>query len=225
MKRFLSVSAVLAAVLNAQEPAAAPDAAKPQAATYDFNALTPGDLPEEGFMSTDAEMTWKIVEENGNKFAELQPQPIQDAGLLIGPSVKGAATVRAKFLAGSKRRVHPRFGVGLHGTGGFRVRVVPALKVLEIAQNDGQTDNQLASAPLDWKPDTWVWVEIAVLKNDKGGSTIEARSWADGTPRPDQPMATHSAEAPPGSGKASVWGTPYSEKPIRVDDVTVTPAP
>ena len=117
---------LIAAGFACAQDAAAPAAPAPQ--KFDFQALMPGAVPEDNFMSTDQEAKFVIVADGENKLLELQPQPIVDGGMLLGKSVRGTCMVTAKIKATGKRRTHPRFGVGVHGISGPRLRVVPATK-------------------------------------------------------------------------------------------------
>ncbi len=143
-----------------------------------------------------------------------------DAGVLVGKSIKGGVSVVVKIHAESKRRSAPRFGAGLHGVGGFRLRAAPAGKTVEIVKDD----EVLAAAPLEWKSGSWTWVELSVIPVGEG-SLIEGRVWEEGQQRPEKPTVTAPSSKPPGQGKASVWGGPYAGLPIRFDDITVTPKP
>lgn len=210
---------ILPALLLALVTAAARAQDAPAPLTIDFQSAEPGPPPDD-VMSTEADAAFSIAAEGENKFLELGPQPLVDAGMLVGKSIKGGVSVKAKIQAESKRRSAPRFGVGLHGVGGFRLRAAPAGKTIEIVKDD----EVLASAPLEWKSGSWTWLEFSVTPAD-GGSLIEGRVWENGQPRPEKALVTTKATTPPGQGKASVWGGPYAGLPIRFDDITVTPAP
>jgi hypothetical protein len=206
-----------AVTVSAQE-AAAP--AAPAAQKFDFQALAPGEVPDD-YMATDQDAKFVIAAEGDNKYLELQPQPIVDGGMLVGKSVKGPCTITAKIKATGKRRTHPRFGVGLHGISGPRLRVVPATKSIEIITSMDK-EEAVATAPYTWVSGTWTQLELSIKPSaDAKGSLVEARVWEDGKPRPEQPTLTWNAPNPPAQGKASVWGTPYSEQAIRFDDIEV----
>ena len=203
--------------------AAAQDAAPPAAPApqkFDFQALMAGPVPDE-YMSTDQDAKFLIVADGENKVLELQPQPIVDGGVLVGKSVKGPCTVSARIKATGKRRTQPRFGIGLHGISGPRLRVVPATKTIEIVKSTDK-EEAVATAPYAWASGTWTRLELTTNPAADGkGATVEARVWEDGKPRPDAPTLTWASPEPPAQGKASVWGTPYSEFPIQFDDIEV----
>lgn len=216
---FLSVAAPALAQAPAAPPAAAP---APAAAPLkiDFQSYSVGGVPDD-LMVTDAEAKFTIVADGENKMLEMNPSPLVDGGVLVGPSIKGPVTITARIKAAGKRRSHPRFGVGLHGVGGFRCLVVPALKELQIVRDDAV----VAQLPYAWKSGTWTVVEFSVLAAKDGGSTLEARAWEDGQPRPGAPLLTFAVKTPPATGKASLWAAPYAELPIAFDDVAIVPNP
>ena len=79
---------------------------------------------------------FKISDDGGNKVLELEAEPVADGAMLFGQSIKGAGTITARIKAGKGRRAFPRFGVGLHGISGTKLRIVPAQKQIEIARED-----------------------------------------------------------------------------------------
>jgi len=198
-----------------QEPAVAPAPLK-----LDFQALTPGPLPE-NVVLTEAEARFAIVTDGENKLLEMAGTPVVDGGVLLGSSIKGPVSIQARIKAAGKRRSFPRFGVGLHGVGGFRCLVVPARKELQIVKEDAV----VAQVPWEWKSGTWTVVEFSVQAGPDGGSLLEGRAWEEGRARPEAAQVTHKAATPPGTGKASLWATPYAELPVAFDDVLVTPRP
>ena len=190
----------------------------PAVVKEDFSSLTEGTLPDEIMV---IEGAFTIVTEGGNKMLQLGIEPLTEGGVLLGKSLKRGGTVKAKVRASSKRRSFPRFSVGIGGTSGYRCRIAPAEKLMEI----NKEDTRLAKADFTWKSEAWYWVEISVVPAQAEGKwSIEGRCWEDGQPRPETPQVGHTATEPPPNGKASVWGAPFSEKPIFFDDIEITPA-
>lgn len=204
----------IASVVIAQESAA------PSPVMIDFQSYAPGDPPS-GLTLTDAESKFAIVIEGDNKLLRMAPSPIVDGGVLLGNSVKGSVMVSARIKAAAKRRSSPRFGVGLHGVGGYRLLVVPAHKQLQLMKDD----TVAAQVSYEWTSGTWTQLEFSVMKAADGGSLLEGRAWGEDLKRPDTAQITMSVPTAPGQGKASLWATPYSELPVDFDDVTVTPRP
>lgn len=198
----------------------AQEGAAPPPMVFDFQTCDVGNPPAE-LTLTDAESKFTIIAEGDNRMLQMAPSPIVDGGVLLGNSVKGAVMVNARIRAAGKRRSSPRFGVGLHGVGGYRLLVVPAHKELQVMKDDAV----VAQVPFAWTSGTWTHLEFSVMKAAEGGSLIEARAWSEGQTRPEAPLITLSVATPPGQGKASLWATPYSELPVEFDDVMVTPRP
>jgi len=200
----------------AQAPPAVPGQ---EPVKFDFQSTEAGSLPE-GLTVTDGEAKFSVVAEGENKFLQMDPSPLVDGGVLLGASIKGPAVISAKVRAVGKRRSFPRFGVGLHGVGGYRCLVVPAQKELQLVKND----EVVARVPFAWKSGAWITVEFSVLAAG-GGARLEGRVWAEGGARPADPLVTYAAPAAPGTGKASVWATPFAELPVDFDEVVITPLP
>lgn len=222
MNNTLPLIALLLAGFPLSLPVSAqdPPAASPAPLKLDFQALAPGPLPDD-MVATDAEARFAIVAEGDNKMLEMAATPIVDGGVLLGASVKGPVTVQARIRAAGKRRSFPRFGLGLHGVGGFRLLVAPARKELQIVRDE----EVMAQVPWDWKSGTWTVVEFSVLDGPDGGSLLEGRAWeADGV-RPEAAQVTHEVATPPGTGKASIWAAPFAELPVAFDDILVTARP
>ena len=214
--RTAMLPVVMSLVVSAQilaDPPAAPEVVK-----QDFSSLAEGALPDELMV---IEGSFTIVTEGDNKMLHLGTEPLTEGGVLLGKSIKQGGTVKAKVRASSKRRSFPRFSVGIGGTSGYRCRIAPAEKLMEI----NKEDTRLAKADFTWKSDAWFWIEISVLPAQAAGQwSIEGRCWEDGQPRPETPQVAHTATEQPPNGKASVWGAPFSEKPIFFDDIEITPA-
>ena len=198
----------------------AQEAVAPPPVTFDFQSCDAGGIPSE-LTLTEADSKFSIVADGDNKLLQMAPLPIVDGGVLLGNSVKGAVRVNAKIKAAGKRRSSPRFGVGLHGVGGYRLLVVPAHKELQLMKDDAV----MARIPFSWTSGTWTQLEFSVMKAAAGGSLLEGRAWGEGQTRPAAAQITLSVPTPPAQGKASLWATPYSELPVDFDDVTVTPGP
>lgn len=208
--------ALPAAAAEAQEPAMA----EPAVFSQDFEKSTEG-APGNDLTVTDGEAVFEIVREKDNKVLRMQPAPLVEGGVLLGPTIKGPGSVKARVLATSKRRSHPRFGVGMHGMSGYRVWIVPAVKELHLIRDDAV----VARVPYTWASGSWVWLKLEVKAGEGDGSTISASAWQEGQPEPDSPLLTHKADSPPGTGKASLWASPFSSTPVSFDDASVTGRP
>lgn len=183
-----------------------------------FDDLTPGPVPASYFV---VEGTWSIAELDGGKVLHLAEVPIVDAQVQLGDSLKDAGgTVTARIKAERKRRSFPRFGVGLHGMSGFRLRLFPAQNKLELVRNE----EVVTAVPLTWDASTWWHLELTVAPAEAGW-TVAGRAWAEGTERPDKPQIEATSDEPKFSGKASVFGTAFAGLPLHFDDISITPIP
>jgi hypothetical protein len=180
----------------------------------DFELANVDSVPEE-LMVLAGEFSVKDID--GNKALELPGNPLEDFGALFGPAESDSIAVRARVYSESSRRLAPRFGLGLSGVSGYRLLVVPGQNRLQLLKDQ----EALASAPFEWKSGTWTSLHLQIRKVSDGKWIIEGRVWAEGTPEPsDSSISFEASEAPP-AGKASIWGAPYSGKPILFDDLSV----
>lgn len=181
-----------------------------------FDDRETGYPPEELFV---IDGNFDVVAQGEGKVLRLKADPIIECGVLFGKSSKGAMTAEAKVLASKRgRRSFPRFGLGIHGVSGHRVRVTPARKCIELVHEE----EVVTTAPFTWKSGEWCHLKLKIsLEEDK--ATLEAWAWMEGDEAPQKPSLTHESEASAsGQGKASVWGTPYSGKEILYDDLKVS---
>jgi hypothetical protein len=180
-----------------------------------FENAEPGSVPEE-FLVLDGQFT--VREENGNRFLELPGDPLDSFGVLFGPAAKENVSVSARIFGTVKGRRFPVFDVGLNGVGGYKLRVSPQKKRLELFRGDAL----LTGVPLEnWRPGKWTYLKLQLTKAGEGQWTIEGKIWQEGASEPDKSAVSFSdAEAPP-SGRASVTGMPYSGTPIWFDDLKV----
>ena len=180
----------------------------------DFELVNPDSVPEELMILAGQ---FSVKEIDRNKVLELPGNPLEDFGALFGPAESDGAAVRARIRSESTRRLAPRFGVGLSGVAGYRLLVAPGQNVLQLLKDQ----QVVASAPFEWKSGTWTSLHLQVRKMSESKWNIEGQAWTDGTPEPkDWSIFFEVAEAPP-AGKASIWGAPYSGKPILFDDLSV----
>ncbi len=186
----------------------------------DFDALELGKLPAD-MMVIDGEFEVAASADGKGKVLRMKPEPLTDGTVLMGKSLKTGGTVSARIQAmGSKRR-HPKFGLSIGGTSGFRLRLVPSEKLAEITLGDErQTTTELA----DWKSGSWQELELSVLKQADGKWLVEGRFWAEGGTRPEKAQITHTTETAPPSGKAGVVAAPFSGTEILFDNVSIVPA-
>jgi hypothetical protein len=180
----------------------------------DFESANVGSLPEE-LMVLAGEFS--VSDIGGNKALELPGNPLEDFGALFGPAESDGIAVRARVFSESSKRLAPRFGVGLDGVAGYRLLVAPGQNRLQLLKDQ----EAVASAPLEWKSGTWTWLHLQIREVSAGKWFIEGRAWADGSPEPNEWSISFEVSETPPAGKASLWGAPYSGKPILFDDLSV----
>ena len=180
----------------------------------DFESANVGSLPEE-LMVLAGEFS--VSDIGGNKALELPGNPLEDFGALFGPAESDGIAVRARVFSESSKRLAPRFGVGLDGVAGYRLLVAPGQNRLQLLKDR----EAVASAPLEWKSGTWTWLHLQIREVSAGKWFIEGRAWADGSSEPNEWSISFEVSETPPAGKASLWGAPYSGKPILFDDLSV----
>jgi hypothetical protein len=180
----------------------------------DFESVSVDSVPEELMILAGQ---FSVKEIGGNKVLELPGNPLEDFGALFGPAQSDSVAVRARVRSESTKRLAPRFGVGLSGVAGYRLLVAPGQNALQLLKDQ----QVVASAPFDWRPDTWTSLHLQVRKISESKWKIEGRAWADGTSEPQDWLISFEVSESPLAGKASIWGAPYSGKPILFDDLSV----
>ena len=154
--------------------------------------------------------------DQGKKHLEMASEPLTENAVIFGPSIKNSATLEVKVRGFKKRRSFPRFGIGLHGISGFRLRVVPSKNKIELVKNE----EPVKSVPFEWNSEKWSNLRLQIeFSNDK--SLIKGWVWDDGSTPTVEPVITFSHDGTPGQGKASIWGTAYSGKVILFDDISL----
>ncbi len=195
-----------------KEPAAEPDPGLVFKA--DFEDQEPGDVPGDYFV-LDGE--WSVVEIDGGKAMKLLEVPLVEAQVQVGDSFKEiGGTISARIKADKKRRSFPRFGVGLHGMSGYRLRLFPAQGRLELVKSE----EVIQSCDLEWTPGEWWFLELTV-KPAGDAWTVTGRAWPESGARPKAAQIDYISTETKFSGKASVTGTAYAGLPIYFDDIEV----
>lgn len=185
----------------------------------DFSGAAPGPPPKELQAIGGA---FKVVEVDADKVLELPGEPLDGFGLLYGPAEHAELDARAKCWGESSGRRYPEFGVGLGDVGGYRLMVLPAQKRIELRKGDDVLKS--VDAPAPWRSGAWTWVRLRASKKSDGKWAVEGKAWpADGA-EPQAWQASHQLTEAAPAGRASVWGVPFSGKPIRFDDLTAAPA-
>jgi len=183
-----------------------------------FEKIETGKAPED-FLILDG--AFAVREGQGNKYLELPGTPLETYGLLFGPKTAPGNAVSARVFATSKGRRFPAFAVGMNGQAGYKLQVSPAKKVIEIFRGD-QVIETLAH---EWKSGAWTHLKLWVGDAGGGKVFIKGKVWESSVPEPSQWLISAEDNPTTATGRASVWGTPYSGTPIWFDDFSLTALP
>lgn len=183
----------------------------------DLASATTGPLPKETLFVVEG--GWQVVDKDGARALQVDPEPITDANAQLGSSAKGNAVISARVLASRRARSYPRFGVSVHGISGYRLMVNPPLKQVELVK----ADEVVAKAPFAWTSDTWVNLRLEASRaGAEGPWSISAYVW-EGDTAPAKPVLQHTDESSmKGTGKCGLWATPYSGLPVLFTEVSTT---
>ena len=180
----------------------------------DFEAVEVGSEPED---SITLRGQFTVAQEQDNRVLELPGSPLDTMGLVLGPSHREDVQITARVLADRKGRQMPSFGLGLCGQRGPRLMVAPMRDALELSMGE----EPVAAAVYQWKPGRWSMLRLMVVRVD-GGWVVRGKAWPQDSPEPEGWLVEAKLDEPPPSGGATLWGLPYSGKPIRFDDVRYT---
>ena len=180
----------------------------------DFSKGEVGKLPDEMLLLDGG---FAVQEIGGNKVLQLPGAPLDTFGVLFGPTETANLAIGARVHSTKKGRREPAFAVGLNGNAGYRLQVSAAKKLLELYKGD----DVVAKEPFTWESDSWTMLKLQVRKVKEGEFAIEGKAWKHGTPEPDKWTVTHTENAEPLAGRASIWGNPFAGTPIDFDDLVV----
>jgi hypothetical protein len=178
-----------------------------------FEQVEAGKTPDD-FLVLDGGFAVKA--ENGNKFLELPGAPLDSFGVLFGPTEKSDVAASARIKGARKGRRFPTFAVGLDGQGGYRLQVSPAKDALELYHGD----IILTNAPYAWKSGEWTELQLQITSAGANWR-IEGKAWTQGATEPPKPLIVFEEKTEPSAGRASIWGSPFSNLPIQFDDLAV----
>jgi hypothetical protein len=187
------------------------DAAEPLY-TNDFSQAKPGEIPQD-FLVMDGQ--FEVKEADGERFLELPGAPLENFGVLFGPSRKGNVRVQARIHSAGKGRRFPVFGVSVGGVSGYRLLVAPAKKMLELWRGE----SLVSSAPFAWTSGRWTSLVLEVRKSSATWD-VAAKGW-EGADEPKDWSLKFQDNTEPVAGRAGVWGQPFAGTPIRFDDLKV----
>ena len=208
---------ILAMALLAGSGWCAPAQAAAVDYSNDFEKSEVGKVPED-FLVLDGQFA--VKEEGGNKFLELPGAPLDTFGVLFGPTEKYGLAASARIYGTGKGRRYPAFAVSLNGVSGYKLQVTPAKKLVEVYKGD----TVKASVPFEWMSAKWTRLKLQLRKVRDGEWKVEGKVWPEGSSEPKSWTISCDEKEEPVSGRAGVWGNPFSGTPIRFDDLKVTSA-
>jgi hypothetical protein len=188
----------------------------PAAFLANFEKEKLGELPD-GMMEIEGLFTVAADGEK-NKALKMSEDPLAENAVIMGPSFEGAGSVSVRVRAEKKRRSFPRFGIGVHGISGYRLRVVGASNLVELVKGE----EVVQSVPFKWDAAVWNVLKLEVLQAGEKW-IVSGWVWPEGTEQPEVATIALESDDKPGRGKASLWGTPYAGKPVWFDDVKILP--
>ena len=152
---------------------------------------------------------------DGNRVLEFPAEPAEGYGVIFGPEGQNLLAVSARFMATSKGRRSPEFGLGLADTGGYKIMAMPAANELQLLKGE----DVKATIPYTWKSGSWTFLKLQARQVADGKFVIEGKAWEKEEPR--EWMIKFEEQEEPAKGRASAWGSPYASTPIQVDDIAV----
>ena len=186
----------------------------------DFEEAEEGRVPGNYFVIDGEFEIEKGEGEGAGQALKLLASPLVEGSIQFGPTLEGGGSVKVRVKAEKRGRSYPRFGVGMHGMKGYRLRVAPAAKQLELVRDQ----EVIQSVPIKWQSGLWYFVELEVLENNNSW-TVSGRAWPENANRPEDAQIDYISVETEFRGKASITGTPYAELPIWFDDLEIRRAP
>ena len=187
----------------------------------DFELRGTGDLPEDFMVLNGA---FSVGEEDGMKFMEVPGTPLDSYAVMFGPAGSADMALTARIQATSRGRRHPAFALGMNGLGGYRLKLVPAKRSLELFRGPEDGGDTVATHSFTWESGGWVRLRLQVLKVGDGEWRVDGKAWMDGCTEPADWMVSFSEKEKPLPGRPFVEASPYAGTPIRFDNLRVTTA-
>ena len=181
----------------------------------DFSKAEVGKLPEDMLLLDGG---FAVQEVSGDKVLQLPGAPLDTFGVLFGPTESAGLALSARVHSTKKGRREPAFAIGLNGNAGYKLQVSAAKKLLELYKGE----DVVAKEAFAWESDSWTMLKLQVRKVKDGEFAIEGKAWKQGTAEPEKWNVTHTENAEPAAGRASIWGNPFAGTPIDFDDLVVT---
>ena len=173
----------------------------------------------ESFAKTDA-LPDGWIELNGevsftNGVLQLPAEPLEPHGVMFGPAFADGLRVAAKFRAEKNKRQMPTFSLGLNGVSGYRLRVNPTKKKLELLRNETVVN----AIDFLWQPNGWTLLTLEVRELPGLQWVVEGNACTKGTNALAEASISWKDADAPLAGRPTVWATPFADKPVEVDDL------
>jgi len=181
----------------------------------DFQQAELGQLPEGITVQTGLGAV-KAVE--GNRFLEVAPTAGGKFRALVGPALDGPATVSARVAAVGADRSQTQFGVGLGGTNGWRLVVVPGKNELELWRGQGLESH----VSLAFQAGAWTSLRLQVSQLKNGAWQVAGKAWLAGGVEPKDWLVASETPIRPAAGRASLVGSTVPGALLQFDDLVVS---
>lgn len=194
----------------------------------DFKDIEVGEQPDD-MLVFDGD--FEVKELDGKKVFELPGSPLETFGFLFGPNIVfndagtkfvlneeelNGFTVSATAQSAKKGRRFPTYSVGVCGVAGFKLRVAPAKRSIELVKGE----ETVASTNYQWPTGEWTHLKLQI--SAAGGKwNVSGKVWKDGENEPATWQLKHNDTEKPNPGKCSAWAAPYSGQPIRFDELKI----
>ncbi len=192
-------------------------AAEPPIFQMNFQDAEPGKVPD-GLLVLDG--GFAVRADGDARFLELPGAPLETYGVLFGPAQTNDVMVSARIFGTASGRRYPAFALGLGGVNGYKLRVSPGKKQLELLK----ADTVLEGIPYAWESGKWTYLRLQV-RSAGGAWKIEGKAWTEGAAEPAEWLIAREETEAPRPGRASIWGAPFAGTPMRFDDLTLSAVP
>lgn len=143
--------------------------------------------------------------------------PLNKFGAVFGPDNEGDLEISARIRSEQRGRLTPSFGIGLYGLGGYVLNASASRKTLELFRGR----EVIRKTSFAWTPATWTNMKLAVSSTSDTSWRVRGKAWSEQAQEPAHWQIEHESSQAPTQGRASIWGQPYSGKPIQYDDITI----
>lgn len=156
-----------------------------------------------------------VVAAEGGRHLELPATPKSEHGVLFGPAMAEGFRVGARFRRAAGELDETTFAVGLSGLDGYRLRVNPERRQLELSRDTAVVQ----SVPFQSVLGQWTHLRLQVRALPGLQWAVQGKAWNESQQEPAAWMLEWTDTAKPELGQAAVWGTPLGGEPVAVDDI------